>query len=284
MLVRCYYPQCNFRNTTPIDSFWVEATYEEAEKAIFPFLTPEEIKKSKTYAEMGQKIAAKISSPPKPYCFLVAKDLSIINPFEVHYPFSNMWNAYSPFKSLSECYIDTLEELKKLENKMNYNRLEYIKNVNNVNNPEQWAYDEQDSGENRLLIGDKFRLNFRTNITTADTVKNHALKLPQGSLIILSQNPLGKKRFLTHIVELINEGSKDKSEWEESDQWGIFRWVKVHWIADFDHPNSIPLDKDVMKANWSFQGTKAKRLESPSLMFEWKNINNLRTHLQTVFN
>ncbi|MBD1925983.1 hypothetical protein H6F74_06750 [Trichocoleus sp. FACHB-90] len=113
MLVRLYWPQRNSQSgATPVNSFWVEATYEEAEKAIFPFLTPDAIKKSETYAKRGQKIAAQIGSPPKPYCFLVAKDLSSIYPFHVHYPFSPMWNAYSPFEQFSESHIETLEQLR----------------------------------------------------------------------------------------------------------------------------------------------------------------------------
>lgn len=282
MLVRLYWLQCKYRNfqsgSTPVNSFWVEATYEEAEKAIFPLLTPEAIEKSKAHARRGQEIAAQISSPPKPYCFLVAKDLSSIDPFHVHYPFSSMWGAYSPFEKFSECYIETLEELKnlvpfkKLENKMNYTRLEYIKNVNNVDRPEKWAYDE-------YRLGADFQLNFKEG----RGVEYHALKLPKGALVILSQRPVGKERSLTHVVELVNEGSEDQSQWKSGD-WGIFRAVKVRWVVpNFSAPHCIPLDKDVMKADWGWYDTKAKLLTSPSLMSQWNNIESLRTHLKGVF-
>jgi len=113
MIIRVYWPQRGDRNETePIDAFWVEATYEEAEKAIFPFLAPEAIERSKTHAKEGESIASQIGNSLRPYCFLVAQDLSTIEPCNVHYPFHHMWNGYSPFKELPECHINTLEELK----------------------------------------------------------------------------------------------------------------------------------------------------------------------------
>ncbi|MFM7405134.1 MAG: hypothetical protein ACKO3K_00280 [Cuspidothrix sp.] len=157
---------------------------------------------------------------------------------------------------------------------MDYSRIEYIKNVNDLS--ENWAYPT-------YPMGSYFQLNFRSTNDNEDNIKSHALDLLQGSLIILSQRPTSQDRYLTHIVELVNEGSEDRPQWQR-DEWGIFRWVKVHWVANFNDPNSIPLDKDVMKANWGWYDTKAKRLESDNLMSVWKNINDLRTHLQTVFN
>jgi hypothetical protein len=46
-----------------------------------------------------------------PYCFLVARDLRSIDPCEFHYPFHQMWNAYSPFREMPERKIGRLEEL-----------------------------------------------------------------------------------------------------------------------------------------------------------------------------
>ncbi len=112
MIIRVYWPQRDCHNQTePIDSFWVEATYKEAKKAIFPFLAPEVIERSKSYAIKGESIASQIGNTPRSYCFLVAQDLSTIEPFDVHYPFHQMWNGYSPFKELEEFHINTLEEL-----------------------------------------------------------------------------------------------------------------------------------------------------------------------------
>lgn len=152
---------------------------------------------------------------------------------------------------------------------MDCNRLEYIKNVND---DEDWAY-------KNYPIGSYFRLNFKEG----KGVDTHAFHLPKGSLIILSQKPPGKERYLTHVVELVNEGSEDKAQWETG-IWGIFRWVKVLWIADFENFALIPLDKNEMIADWGWYDTKAKSLSSPNLMSEWGSIDSLRNHLKQVFN
>jgi hypothetical protein len=153
---------------------------------------------------------------------------------------------------------------------MDFSRLEYIKNISD--DEKKWAYEY-------YKVGCYYQLNFKQGVR----VENHALHLPKGALIILSQNPFEQDRYLTHIVELVNEGSEDKSQWDESDIWGIFRWVKVHWVADFNNPSNIPLDKEVMQADWGYYNTQAKLLTSPNLMSRWENLENLRTHLQKVF-
>lgn len=156
---------------------------------------------------------------------------------------------------------------------MDCTRLEYIKNVND---DKDWAYES-------YPVGAYFQLNFKESEGTG--VDNHAFNLPKGSLIILSQKPHGyDERYLTHVVELVNEGSEDEAQ-REIGTWGIFRWVKVHWIADFTDVSRIPLDKKEMRANWGWFDTKAKLLSSPSLMSQWdKSIDKLRAHLGEVFN
>ena len=152
---------------------------------------------------------------------------------------------------------------------MDFTCLEYIKNVNDHH---AWAYDD-------YCKGAYFRLNFKRG----RGVETHALNLPKGAYIILSQKTLTQsERHLTHVVELVNEGSEDKPQWETG-VWGIFRWVKIHWITDFSHISSIPVDRNVMRANWGWHNTKAKSLNSPRLMSQWVNIDNLITHLKTVF-
>lgn len=152
---------------------------------------------------------------------------------------------------------------------MDFSRLEYIKNVND---DQDWAYDY-------YKVGGYYQLNFKKGTG----VENHTIHLPKDASIILSQKPIYKERYLTHIVELVNEGSEDKPQWDESDIWGIFRWVKVHWVADFNNPSNIPLDKEVMQADWGWYNTQAKLLTGERLMSRWENIENLRTHLQKVF-
>ncbi|MEH2288514.1 hypothetical protein [Nostoc sp.] len=154
---------------------------------------------------------------------------------------------------------------------MDCSRLEYIKNVNDNGD---WAYEG-------YLIGAYFQFNFKKNEATG--IDNHAFNLPKGSLIILSQKRSGYERTLTHVVELVNNGSEDKPQWETG-SWGIFRWVKVHWIADFNNPNRIPLDQKEMIANWGWYDTKAKLLSSDNLMKQWGSIDKLRVHLGEVFN
>lgn len=118
MLVRWVWPNCDFRENKwgaePIDSFWVEATYEEAETIVFPKLHPEQIQKSKKFAQDHQGAAALVENSGNPYTFLVARDASTIDPMPMHYPISNLWNAYSPFEEISEMSINSLDELRTL--------------------------------------------------------------------------------------------------------------------------------------------------------------------------
>jgi hypothetical protein len=154
--------------------------------------------------------------------------------------------------------------------KMDFNYLKYIKNVNGDIG---WAYHTYPKGA-------YFQLNFKEG----EGVESHALRLTKKSLIILSQKPPNAdERHLTHVVELVNEGSEDKSQWQPG-TWGIFRWVKVSWVvADFDNPSLIPLDKEVMRAEWGWYDTKAKSLDSRSLRSTWGNMNKLKEHLKPVF-
>jgi len=161
--------------------------------------------------------------------------------------------------------------------------MDYIKSVSDKGDQTQWAYSAES-------IGSNFKLNFKTG----KGVKSHARKLPKGSLIILSQvpheckdNTTGeqkkipdgyKKRYLTHVVELVHEGSEDEANWGE-DPWGTFREVKVHWIADLSKWESIPVDKEVMLAKWGCYNTYAISLSSHNLMKEWCTIDKLRKRL-----
>jgi hypothetical protein len=86
MIIRVYWTQCNYHKlqsgNESMDSFWVEATYEEATTGIFPFLKTEAIAKSTTYAQDGEILASQIGNQSRPYCFLVAQDLSMIEPLK----------------------------------------------------------------------------------------------------------------------------------------------------------------------------------------------------------
>jgi hypothetical protein len=151
---------------------------------------------------------------------------------------------------------------------MDISRLEYIKNINDETD---WAYKE-------YPVCSYFPLNFKRG----DGVEVHASNLPKNSLIILSQKPPNQKRYLTHVVELCNESHEDKPQWD-SGPWGIVRWAKVCWVADFSNVDAMPIDQDVMQAEWGWYDTKAKLLASPNLMKKWDNIKILRAHLQKIF-
>ena len=114
MLTRLYWTQCTLARSEsqPIDTFWLEATQKEAEALIFPYCSARTIAKSQAYGIRDREIALKFDCRARSYCFLIAQDLSTIEPFAVHYPYSPMWNARSPFKKIVESYFATLEDLK----------------------------------------------------------------------------------------------------------------------------------------------------------------------------
>ena len=152
---------------------------------------------------------------------------------------------------------------------MDLSRLAYIKNINDDTD---WAYKE-------YPVFSYFPLNFKRG----DGVEAHASNLPKGSMIILSQNPPKQnKRYLTHVVELCNDHDEDKPQWD-SGPWGIVRWAKVCWVANFSNVDTMPADQDVMQAEWGRYDTKAKLLTSRNLMNKWDSIDNLRAHLQKIF-
>jgi hypothetical protein len=115
MIVRRVWPSCDFRQktweATLIDAFWVEATHEEAIQSVFPLLSRELELESEELGAECEDLAETISQPPRPFCFLVARDLSSIDPYEAHYPVHQLWNAYSPFRSLPDRTITSLHDL-----------------------------------------------------------------------------------------------------------------------------------------------------------------------------
>ena len=119
MIIRYFWRDCDYRGmewgAKPADAFWIEATQEEAETSVFPRLQPVAITESRELAERDRDLAAEMGDPVRPFCFLVSRDLSSIDPFHVHYPVHSMWNAYSPFELMPGIEITSLEELCKLE-------------------------------------------------------------------------------------------------------------------------------------------------------------------------
>lgn len=116
MRVRLFWRDCDYRNKSwgadAIDAFWVEATQEEAIARVFPLLQPEQIAESLKIAEECRGVAAMMGNADHTFCFLVARDLSSIDPFPPHYPVHQMWNAYSPFEPMPDMTVESLDALR----------------------------------------------------------------------------------------------------------------------------------------------------------------------------
>ena len=118
MIVRYCWPNYESRESVqcaPTDAFWVEATAEEAVVAVFPYISDEQKESSEREVLCFGHIAKDVGDPPRPYCFLVTKDLRSIEPHPVHYPFHQLWNAYSPFRFIGGHKISKLEQLASLQ-------------------------------------------------------------------------------------------------------------------------------------------------------------------------
>ncbi len=114
MRTRLYWSKCTLKRSEsePVDTFWVEANNSEAKELIFPYCSARQIESSLSYALRDHELSCLFSDPALAYCFLVAQDLSSIEPFAVYYPFSPMWDARSPFQSIEENQLSSLEDLK----------------------------------------------------------------------------------------------------------------------------------------------------------------------------
>lgn len=115
MKIKLYWPKCNFVNkewvNDEIDSFWVECTFEEAEKKIFPYLSPRQLEESRRNWEPRERDAKDIQIETDRLCYLVSKDLKSIISFPWYYPYSGQWNAYCPFEEIREVEIKELKDV-----------------------------------------------------------------------------------------------------------------------------------------------------------------------------
>ena len=109
VIVRLYWPNCSRYGTSPMDYFWVECTFDEAESQIFPLLTEDVKRKS---IQNGKRKFCIYGTKMPEYCFLISADRSRILSFPPYYPYSGQWNAYNPFrKSKPQLNIQTLDNL-----------------------------------------------------------------------------------------------------------------------------------------------------------------------------
>jgi len=115
MRVRYCWRNCTSRgrseNEPPVDAFWVEATESEARERVFPYLSADQVEESRLLAEQFGGLAAAMGDPARGFCYLVARDLSSVDPFPPHYPIHQLWNAYSPFRQMPESPVADLTDL-----------------------------------------------------------------------------------------------------------------------------------------------------------------------------
>lgn len=115
MLVRLGWPNCNSVEygpraaREPVDAFWLECTPDEAARLV-------QSRMSSTDRASIAEVDAQYGWPhhfegEDRCCFLVARDLGFVRALPAHYPFHQLWNAYSPFRDLLPTPVETLDEL-----------------------------------------------------------------------------------------------------------------------------------------------------------------------------
>lgn len=114
------------------DQFWIGCNEEEAINIFLPLLSKEAILNYNRIAHSKEKydkeywkavMNATDTNEIFHAYFNISRDTKICYPEVPHFPFANMWDAYSPFKKIDTKTINSLDELKNL--KMIYKGLEY---------------------------------------------------------------------------------------------------------------------------------------------------------------
>lgn len=114
------------------DQFWIGCNEEEAINIFLPLLSKEAFLSYNRIVHMKEKydqeywkavMAATDSDEIFHAYFNVSRDHKICFPEAPHFPFANLWDAYSPFKKMDIKTIYSLDELKNL--KMIYKGKEY---------------------------------------------------------------------------------------------------------------------------------------------------------------
>ncbi len=114
------------------DQFWIGCNEDEAINVFLPLLSKDAILSYNRIVhqkrELGEeywravKNATGMNEIFHAY-FNVSRDTKICFPEVPHFPFANLWDAYSPFRKIDIKTISSLEELKDL--KMTYKGKEY---------------------------------------------------------------------------------------------------------------------------------------------------------------
>jgi hypothetical protein len=114
MKVKLYCPKCGYWDNKKIDYYWLECTREEAEKSVFPFLSPELKRQSKNYWEKSVKGEVIDGVETDHLFYLVSKDLTKILPSFWQVPYSPQWGNYNPFEEIPEIELTDLREIQNI--------------------------------------------------------------------------------------------------------------------------------------------------------------------------
>ena len=106
------------------DEFWIGCSEEEMHQHFIPIL------KGRGKEDLNRLLQNRKERTPE-YCqmvmhtleidhmyymfFNVSRDLTVCFAEVPHFPFSHMWNAYSPFRRCKHLHIDTLQALRSIQ-------------------------------------------------------------------------------------------------------------------------------------------------------------------------
>lgn len=97
-----------------IDSYWVECTFEEAEKYVFPYLSTEQLELSMENYNSRSLGHKNFQMETNCLYYLVSKDSQSIISFPWYYPYSGHWNSYSTFEKIKEVKTNSLNDVSNL--------------------------------------------------------------------------------------------------------------------------------------------------------------------------
>lgn len=102
MIVKLIWPAQE--HDRPVDAFWVECTSKEVTEVLLPRLSADQ--RSELASLQQRKQAGEVNTH-----FLIARDLSTIQPMPAIYPYASLWNAYNPFRTIPDLFVATLEAI-----------------------------------------------------------------------------------------------------------------------------------------------------------------------------
>jgi hypothetical protein len=116
------------------NQFWIGCNEQEALNVFLPILSKNDILKytniiesNKYHDENYWNTVKNITETNEIFhaYFNVSRDAQICFPEQPHFPYSNMWDSYNPFRKIDQVDINSLSEL--IHVKMTYKGKEYDK-------------------------------------------------------------------------------------------------------------------------------------------------------------